>query len=126
MKLVEISYFTDNVEKMAAFYRHLLRSEPVAQSEGMAIFMSGEIKVFIHHSYDPAEGELPPDNHIAFAVENVDTVCQQLVEAGLTLEALPQDFYWGRSAYLRDPDGQQIEITQVDAGEDRGEERGIP
>lgn len=116
MKLVEMAYFTDNVKEMAEFYRRLLGSEPVAQSEGMAIFMSGKTKIFIHHNYNPAEGELPPDNHIAFAVENVDAVCRQLIDAGLILEAAPQDYYWGRSAYLRDPDGQQIEITQIDSG----------
>jgi hypothetical protein len=27
------------------------------------------------------------------------------------MEVSPKDYYWGRSAYLRDPDGQLIEIT---------------
>ena len=56
------------------------------------------------------EGELPPDNHIAFAVADVDSASEALMQNGMTLEAPPQDYYWGRSAYLRDPDGQQIEL----------------
>jgi uncharacterized glyoxalase superfamily protein PhnB len=44
-------------------------------------------------------------------VEDVDQTCQQLVNDGLALEVAPQDYYWGRSAYLRDPDGNQVEIT---------------
>jgi hypothetical protein len=32
----------------------------------------------------------------------------------MKLEIHPKDFYWGRSAYLRDPDGRRIEITQKD------------
>jgi len=39
-------------------------------------------------------------------------VCQTLVKQGLVMEIPPKDYYWGRSAYLRDPDGHQVEITR--------------
>jgi catechol 2,3-dioxygenase-like lactoylglutathione lyase family enzyme len=77
----------------------------------MAIFMSGETKIFIHRTYPAPEGELPPENHVAFAVANVDATCETLVNQGLTLEVSPKDYYWGRSAYLRNPDGSLVEIT---------------
>lgn len=48
---------------------------------------------------------------IAFFRDDVDAACQVLIEHGLTFEAPPQDYYWGRSAYLRDPDGHLVEIT---------------
>lgn len=111
MKLIELAYFTDNVSEMVHFYRALLGAEPAAQSDDMAIFMSGETKIFIHKSYLPSEGELPARDHIAFAVEDVDAACASLTQGGLTLEVPPKDYYWGRSAYLRDPDGHQVEIT---------------
>jgi catechol 2,3-dioxygenase-like lactoylglutathione lyase family enzyme len=112
MKLVELAYFTDNVETMENFYRNLLGVEPVARSNDMAIFMSGYTKIFIHRKYVPEAGELPADNHIAFAVEDVDATCETLIKQELTLEVPPQDYYWGRSAYLRDPDGHMVEITK--------------
>lgn len=111
MKLIELAYFTDNVSAMADFYRALLGAEPVAQSDDMAVFMSGETKIFIHKSYPPSEGDLPADNHVAFSVEDVDAACALLTQSGLTLEVPPKDYYWGRSAYLRDPDGHQVEIA---------------
>lgn len=114
MKLTEIAFFTDRVIQMTDFYRRFLGVDPVACSETMAIFFVNETKVFIHHKYDPKNGELPPEDHHAFAVENVDQTCEQLVEQGLTLEIPPQDFYWGRSAYLRDPDGHQLEIMHLE------------
>jgi catechol 2,3-dioxygenase-like lactoylglutathione lyase family enzyme len=114
MKLAEIAFFTDNVPQMTDFYRRLLGVEPVAHSEMMAVFFTNETKLFIHFKYAPKNGELPPENHHAFTVENVDMTCRELVEQGLRLEIPPQDFYWGRSAYLRDPDGHQIEITQME------------
>ena len=114
MKLVELAYFTENVQQMADFYQVLLCIEPVAKSEDMAIFMSGETKILIHYK-SPASpisgGQLPPENHVAFAVEDVDATCERLVNQGLTLEVPPKDYYWGRSAYLRNPDGSLVEIT---------------
>jgi catechol 2,3-dioxygenase-like lactoylglutathione lyase family enzyme len=114
MQLAEIAFFTDDVPRMTDFYRRLLSVEPVASSETMAIFFAGETKIFIHYKYAPKNGELPPENHHAFKVENIDSVCNKLMAQGLILEISPQDFYWGRSAYLRDPDGHQIEITQME------------
>ena len=105
MKLVELAYFTEHVQQMTDFYQSLLGAEPVAKSNDMAIFMSGFTKIFIHRKYPASEGELPADNHIAFAVEDVHATCEALIQQGLTLEVSSKDYYWGRSAYLRDPDG---------------------
>jgi catechol 2,3-dioxygenase-like lactoylglutathione lyase family enzyme len=113
MKLVELAYFTENVQAMTDFYRALLGVEPVAQSDDMAIFLSGETKIFIHKKYPASEGELPPENHTAFAVDDVAATCASLTQVGLTLEVPPKDYYWGRSAYLRDPDGNLVEITKA-------------
>jgi catechol 2,3-dioxygenase-like lactoylglutathione lyase family enzyme len=112
MKLVELAFFTHDVAEMAAFYRQLLQAEPTYANEGMAIFMTGETKIFIHQLYVPSEGELPPTNHMAFSVPDLDAACHNLQHAGLQLEHAPREYYWGRSAYLRDPNGQQIELIQ--------------
>ena len=112
MKLVEIAHFTDDVGSMADFYRRLLAAEPVAQSAEMAIFLIGDTKLFIHKTYAPVDEDLPPEDHTAYAVSDVDGHCLALTEAGLQIERSPKDYYWGRSAYLRDPDGQLIEIIQ--------------
>lgn len=114
MKLAEIAFFTDKVEQMTNFYRRLLGVDPVASSETMSIFFTEETKIFIHYRYAPRNGELPPENHHAFQVDDVDEVCAQVIQRGLIPEIPPQNFYWGRSAYLRDPDGHQIEITQME------------
>jgi catechol 2,3-dioxygenase-like lactoylglutathione lyase family enzyme len=115
VKLIELAHFTHNVQAMETFYRTLLGVDPVASSDDMAVFMNGETKVFIHKKYPAAEGDLPPENHTAFAVEDVDATCASLTQGGLTLEVPPKDYYWGRSAYLRDPDGNLIEITTLPA-----------
>jgi len=34
--------------------------------------MAGGTKIFIHKNYDPGEGDLPPENHLAFTVDDLD------------------------------------------------------
>lgn len=111
MKLTELAYFTDNVANMTRFYKTLLGSDPVHASDDMAIFMSDHTKIFIHKTYVPGPEELPCENHKAFTVEDVDSASKELKGAGLIIEVPPADYYWGRSAYLRDPDGHLIELT---------------
>jgi catechol 2,3-dioxygenase-like lactoylglutathione lyase family enzyme len=79
----------------------------------MAIFILGQTKLFIHRNYTPEEGELPPETHIAFSVEDVDEVCETLQGQGLAIEVPPKTYYWGRSAYLRDPVGHLIELIEA-------------
>jgi catechol 2,3-dioxygenase-like lactoylglutathione lyase family enzyme len=114
MKLVEIAKFTNNATGMIAFYRGLLGADPVAESPDMAIFLIGEIKIFIHKIYEPGPDDLQPENHLAFEVEDIDETCSELQAKGITMEIPPHDYYWGRSAYLRDPDRLLIEIIQAE------------
>ena len=110
--LTEVAFFTDNVSEMTVFYTRLFGIEPVHQSDDMAIFMIGDTKWFIHRTYTPEADDLPPENHHAFTVDSVDATCATLQAQGLTVEVAPKDYYWGRSAYLRDPDGNSIELNQ--------------
>lgn len=113
MKLIEIAKFTDNVAEVSSFYRQLLGVDPFAESPDMTIFINHGVKIFIHKTYEAGAGDLPPEDHFAFAVEDVDKTFEDLRARGLKVEALPNDYYWGRSAYFRDPDGQLIELTQA-------------
>lgn len=112
MKLVELAYFTQDVAAMRAFYETLFGESPVAESADMAIFMHNGVKLFIHKIYPLEAGALAPENHSAYEVANVDETCQSLARQGLSIEIASADYYWGRSAYLRDPDGHLIEINQ--------------
>lgn len=115
-KLTEIARFVEDIDATAAFYETLLGEPPVACSEGMTIFMLGEVKLFLHQTYIPGEGELPPEDHLAFTVPDVEAACAKLSAAGLTIEVQPKEYYWGKSVYLRDPSGQMIELTESGDG----------
>ena len=47
--------------------------------------------------------------HLAFETENIYALCQQLMDAGVTISRPPRD---GRMAFIRSPDGISIELLQ--------------
>jgi catechol 2,3-dioxygenase-like lactoylglutathione lyase family enzyme len=55
----------------------------------------------------------PNEDHFALAVDDLNAACDALVARGLILELEPRDYPWGRSAYLRDPDGRLVELAQL-------------
>lgn len=110
MELAERTLFTDDVAAMTAFYRTLLGREPIVKDDVIAIFEEGQTTVLVHETYDPEEGELPPDDHVAYTVEDVDATFEELTDTGLAVFAEPDEYDWGRSGYLTDPDGRIVEL----------------
>lgn len=47
--------------------------------------------------------------HIAYAVDDIYAICQQLADGGVTINRPPRD---GRMAFVRSPDGISIELLQ--------------
>ena len=80
---------------------------------GGAIFAAGGAKILVHERAGGIEDGPPNEDHFALAVEDLNAACDELVARGLTLELEPRDYPWGRSAYLRDPDGRLVELAQL-------------
>ena len=113
-KLIEIALFTPDVKRTVEFYRKFLGENPDYESEESAEFKLGETKLFIHAKDERDENpepNFPPGvDHIAFGVEDVEEACEELRSQGIRAEIGPRDFYWGRSAYFRDPGGRLVEL----------------
>ena len=116
--IVEIALFTEDVAALAGFYARSLGAQPAFQNDGMALFQVDGIQLLIHHKAppDPAyavdPGGPPNEDHIALAVPDLDAACAELEGQGLTIAVPSQSFSWGRSAYLRDPDGRLVELSE--------------
>jgi predicted enzyme related to lactoylglutathione lyase len=111
-RISEVALFTADVAALAGFYSRLLDTAPLYQGEDIAIFDLGGVQLLIHFRYPDQPGGPANEDHFAFRVDDVDTAGRKLEEHGLALEVKPKDFDWGRSTYLRDPDGRFIELTQ--------------
>ena len=107
----EIALFTSDVEGTAAFYRDLIGAPPIAEWPGGALFALGSGKLLVHERAATTDDGPPNEDHFAISVDAFDEACATLVAHGaLLLE--PRDYEWGRSAYLRDPDGRLVELSQ--------------
>ena len=110
--LAEIAVFTDDVVAASAFYRGLL-GDPVAEWPGGTLFAVGGGKLLVHERAGQMEDGPPNEDHFAMSVEGLDAVCASHTANGYAFLVEPRDYPWGRSAYLRDPDGRLVELAQA-------------
>jgi len=109
-RLTELALFTADVAAVTAFYERVLGIAPAEHSDGHAVFTLGELLLRIHVAVEPGPGEPAADDHVAFTVEGLDGHADALTAAGVAVDG-PRDLPWGRSAYVRDPDGRLVELT---------------
>ncbi len=121
-----IRLLVSNFKDCFLFYRDVLGFKTTYGSENdvYADFDTGKttLALFGRSNMSEALGTLHlPENAIAqdkicfvLGVENVDSTCQRLKSLGVSLLTEPVDRpAWGiRTAHLRDPDGNLLEIFQ--------------
>ena len=112
-EIVEVALFTGDVAAAKAYYSGVLGAGPEAEWPGGAIFAAGSAKLLLHERGDAPAGGPPNEDHFALAVRALDDTCRELDERGYALLVEPRDYPWGRSAYLRDPDGRLVELSQA-------------
>jgi catechol-2,3-dioxygenase len=109
-RLTELAFFTADVAGVTVFYERVLGVAPAERSEQHAVFRLGELVLRIHVAVEPGPGDPPADDHVAFTIEGLDDHAAALAAAGLSVDG-PRDLPWGRSAYVRDPDGRLVELA---------------
>jgi catechol 2,3-dioxygenase-like lactoylglutathione lyase family enzyme len=129
-QIVEIALFTQKVIELTDFYERLLGQPPDVDVKGMSEFSLGGLTLRIHVAdiSRPSPSKRPDGNnfpsnedHFAFGVEDLNDAARSARERGIVFEVEPTDFDWGRSAYLRDPDGRLVELSQLrESGGGRG------
>jgi predicted enzyme related to lactoylglutathione lyase len=106
-RIAEVALFTEDVARLADFYETLLGRAADSRSESHASFDLGGTTLFIHVKGNGVDGA-PDGDHVAFEVDQ-DAAAERARGAGAEVVG-PRDFYWGRSAYLTDPDGRAVEL----------------
>jgi lactoylglutathione lyase len=67
----------------------------------------------VTHNWDTEDyGEARYFGHLAFEVDDIYTVCDRLMKAGVTINRPPRD---GVMAFVRSPDKQSVELLQKGA-----------
>jgi catechol 2,3-dioxygenase-like lactoylglutathione lyase family enzyme len=111
-RVAELALFTDDVASLSAFYRELVGAEPVAEWPGGTLFAAGDTKILVHERSAAVEDGPPNEDHYALAVDDLEETWDALRTSGVVFLVEPREYPWGRSAYLRDPDGRLVELAQ--------------
>ena len=110
-----------DIDAWKEFYCDLLGLEEVRRVDHEAgrftlVFLAPpgqtEAQVELTHNWGSEEdyGEGRNFGHLAYSVENIYDKCQQLMDAGVTINRPPRD---GRMAFVRSPDGISVELLQM-------------
>lgn len=91
-----------------------LRRHDSEQGRFTLIFLAApgdeEAQVELTHNWDPEEfGEGRNFGHLAYEVDDIYSLCQTLMDAGVTINRPPRD---GHMAFVRSPDNISIELLQ--------------
>lgn len=108
MELKEYVVFTEDVRRTREFYRAFLGAEPAVEEDSFASFPAGGVGLLVLEAREASPEAPPQEDHVSFAVSDVDGAYGELTEAGATPACDPRDYDWGRAAYLRDPDGRLL------------------
>ncbi|MCX6128695.1 MAG: VOC family protein [Proteobacteria bacterium] len=119
MKYLHAMLRIRNVEESLHFFCQLLGLQEIRRTENAAgrftlIFLAtaaGEPEVELTFNWDVPEtyGQARNFGHLAFAVDNIYSLCQTLQNGGVTIQRPPRD---GHMAFVRSPDGISVELLQ--------------
>jgi len=108
-----------DLEKSLDFYTgklglNIIKRRDVEAGRFTLVFLGDDAKapqIELTHNWDTSEAYSIGRNfgHIAFEVENIYTLCEQLQHDGVTILRPPKD---GHMAFVRCPDNISIELLQ--------------
>lgn len=111
-RLREITRFVADVPAAVRFYQDVLQSQPAHSESEIAIFEMSGVTLLLHERYEPGPHDLSPEDHVAFAVDDLEAAVAGMAAQGHRVAEPPRTYPWGRSAYLRDPDGRLVEFHE--------------
>lgn len=108
MKLGEVSLLTNNVIRLANFYKFLLKTENGSHDEVHQTIIGEETMLTIYN-----DGTVKSNSNqnicIAFTVEDVDREYNRLVKENVSIIDKPQVRPWGaKNMCFLDPDGNKV------------------
>lgn len=110
MTLGEVGLLTNQVKRLAEFYKWLLNVENDSEDEVHQTILAQETMLTIYN--DGEDHSLhSPNINLAFTAENVDEEYERLLEKGVEICEKPATRPWGaRNMSFYDPDGNLVYI----------------
>ena len=120
-----VAILTDDYEKSKNFYTEVLgftvlsevyRAERQSYKLDLAINGQYQIELFSFKDYKERASfpEAKGLRHLAFAVENLETAVQELVDKNVDVQGIRTDeFTYKKFCFFFDPNGQPLELYEI-------------
>ena len=109
--------YSRDPERLAAFYERLgltfLRHRHGVGAEHHAAEMGGG---FVFEIYPAKPDEAETRVRLGLRTASVDRAVAELAAQGVIIVSKPRDSEWGRRAVVADPDGNRVELTEIEGG----------
>lgn len=119
MKYLHTMVRVSDLDKSLDFYCNKLGLKELHRKESeqgrfTLVFLAAEgnedSQVELTYNWDPEDYDEGRNfGHLAYSVENIYQTCQQLMDAGVTINRPPRDGYM---AFIRSPDNISVELLQ--------------
>lgn len=115
MFLAEVCLETNDVIKLADFYRSILGIESNEKDEVHQLIAADRIALTVYND-GTVKNNLNQNISLAFTVEDVDAEYRKLLKQGVTIIDPPTTRPWGaRNMHFCDPDGNHIYFRTLTA-----------
>jgi len=109
-----ITLTVSDLERAIAFYEGKLGLVKKYRFSDYAGFDCGGVEIGVK-TWGKLEGPREGEPSVDLAVTDLDATYTELIAKGVTFEKEPHDLLWGaRGALFRDPDGNLLQLTQID------------
>ena len=112
--VVGVILWTEDVERLAAFYRDVLELTPHSRRPDFVAFSLGDVRLSIGR-HDSVRGRAsdPFRIMINLGVTDIHGLSQRLRDKGASILRPPEQEHWGGwVATFRDPDGNILQLLQ--------------
>jgi len=109
-----ITLCVSNLEKAAKFYEEILGLERKYEYSSYVGFECGGVEIGLTPKLSEGQKILPVSPSVEFLVDDVDKVSRELKKKGVKfIKELHEEPWGGKKATFTDPDGNLLEITQI-------------
>lgn len=109
-----ITFYVSNLKKAAKFYEEILGLEKKYEYSSYVGFECGGVEIGLIPKLTEGQKVSPLSPSVEFLVDDVEKVCKELKKKGVKfIKELHHEPWGGRQATFTDPDGNILEIAQI-------------
>ena len=110
-----ITFYVSDMERAVKFYGETLGLEKKYEFSSYAGFECGGVEIGLIPASGQKQKRSSASPSVQFLVDDVNRFCDRLSRAEVTfIKPLHEETWGGRQATFADPDGNILEITQID------------